>query len=111
MSQAFKQLRGDVYAYTMMMQGCLLRGRPDVACAVWQAMLDRNVLPNTACLSVLLQNLFRHQEVAEALRQLALWTDVGITQHAARPQTMQDIELESLEAPALCCPSPSPMHL
>ncbi|KAI3483046.1 hypothetical protein L1887_54067 [Cichorium endivia] len=108
MSQAFKQLRGDVYAYTMMMQGCLLRGRPDVACAVWQAMLDRNVLPNTACLSVLLQNLFRHQEVAEALRQLALWTDVGISQHAARPQTMQDIELESLGAPAFVLPFSQP---
>lgn len=95
--RAIKRLRADVYAYTMVMHGCLVHKRPRVAITVWQAMLHRGVLPTTACLSVLLQNLFSLRDAGGALRQLHHWCEKGVLKPAATSDKWQEIILDQLE--------------
>lgn len=96
-SKAMLRLRLDVYAYTMIMQGCLKRGRSKVALTVWQAMLDRSIVPTTACLSVLLQNLFALQDVSTALQQLNLWCEQGVPRACLGGRNSRDIRVDSVE--------------
>ncbi|SPC67385.1 uncharacterized protein UHOD_03394 [Ustilago sp. UG-2017b] len=70
--------RVAVVAFTMVMQGCLARQRPEYAVLVWQTMRQRDLLPNVACLSVYLQNLFKMDKADEAMRQLHLWCEEGV---------------------------------
>lgn len=77
-SKAMRRPRVAVVVYTMVMQGCLLRRRSEEAVTVWQTMQERGVLPNAACLSVYLQNLFDMEKVGEAMRQLHLWCEEGV---------------------------------
>ncbi|SPO27187.1 uncharacterized protein UTRI_10650_B [Ustilago trichophora] len=94
-SEAMRWRRADLHAYTVLMQGCLLRRRPKVAVTVWQSMLSRGMMPNAACLSLLLQNLFQMRDVQTALQQLHKWCEEGVP----RPSTcdrFKDIEVETL---------------
>lgn len=88
----FERLMKDVYAYTVVMQGCLVRGRSELAITVWKVMLKRGLLPSAACLSVYLQNLFGMREVESALRELNLWCEQGVQ----KPVRQQGVEAGSL---------------
>ena len=98
LSKAMRLSRSNVIAYTVVMQGCLLRGQPRTAVIVWRAMLERRVLPTTACLSVLLQNLFQMKDVGNALRQLHLWCEEGVVVPAKSPAELHDVEMDSWSA-------------
>ncbi|SAM82864.1 uncharacterized protein UBRO_03394 [Ustilago bromivora] len=78
LSKTTRRPRVAVVAFTMVMQGCLARQRPEYGVLVWQTMRQRDLLPNVACLSVYLQNLFKMNKADEAMRQLHLWCEEGV---------------------------------
>ncbi|SPO27533.1 uncharacterized protein UTRI_10650 [Ustilago trichophora] len=94
-SEAMRWRRADLHAYAVLMQGCLLRRRPKVAVTVWQSMLSRGVMPNVACLSLLLQNLFQMRDVQTALQQLHKWCEEGVPRPATCDR-FKDVEVETL---------------
>uniref|UniRef100_V5E3D2 Uncharacterized protein n=2 Tax=Kalmanozyma brasiliensis (strain GHG001) TaxID=1365824 RepID=V5E3D2_KALBG len=101
LSKAMLQSRRRVHAYSVAMQGMLLRKKSHCALAIWQAMLMRGVLPNAAALSLLLQNLFGLGEVKTAMQQLHLWCEQGVAKPAKTCDNLKEIEVPSLVRPAL----------
>ncbi|SNX85620.1 uncharacterized protein MEPE_04329 [Melanopsichium pennsylvanicum] len=105
LAKAMSLKRADVYAYSLVMHGCLLRQRPRIAVTVWHAMLERCVMPNAAALSVLLQNLFQKKDVRTALQQLQLWCETGVLLPTADVDKLKDVEVDSLSTSTHASPN------
>lgn len=93
--------RSDVRAYAVVMHGLLMRKRPKCALTVWQAMLQRGVLPNAVTLSLLLQNLFQMGDVKSAMQQLHLWCEQGVPKPTGPRHQLDAIEVPSLSTSTL----------
>ncbi|CDR98700.1 hypothetical protein [Sporisorium scitamineum] len=101
-SEAMLQRRADVRAYAVVMHGLLSRKRPKCALTVWQAMLQRGVMPNAVALSLLLQHLFLMRNVRGAMEQLHLWCEQGVPSVMMHQQErLKDIEVSSLSTSEL----------
>ena len=101
LSRVMHRRRSDVRAYAVVMQGLLMRKRPQCALTVWQVMLRRGVMPNAVVLSLLLQNLFEMRDVRSALQQLHLWCEQGVPKPTGPRHQLNDIEVSSLSSSTL----------
>ncbi|KAN0066051.1 hypothetical protein ACQY0O_000144 [Thecaphora frezii] len=64
--------------YTIVMHGLVMRQEPRAAVAVWNVMLQRQVRPSRASLSVLMQALFVLGEARQAIEQMRRWCEAGV---------------------------------
>ncbi|KAJ9480143.1 NAD-dependent histone deacetylase [Pseudozyma hubeiensis] len=101
LSRAMLQRRADPYAYSVVMHGLLVRGRSKCALTVWNAMLQRGVMPNAANLSLLLQSLFHLKDVKTAMQQLHLWCEQGVPTTAYRCDKLKAIEVPNFSTTEL----------
>ncbi|GAC93165.1 NAD-dependent histone deacetylase [Pseudozyma hubeiensis SY62] len=101
LSRAMLQRRADPYAYSIVMHGLLIRERSKCALTVWNAMLQRGVMPNAANLSLLLQNLFHLKDVKKAMQQLHLWCEQGLPTTAHQCDKLKAIEVPNFSTTEL----------